>query len=123
MQILAQLDLLSAAYFLSEQNKTRERTGVLLIIHVSAGPDVVVNASHNWWGSNDVMSAYSRVYDQRINSFLILIDIDPILTVDCFAVLNCSDRGVCVGPNICRCDAGKPTSITVVEASVKFYCS
>ena len=93
---------------------------------ISAGPDVV-NASHNWWGSNDVTSAYGRVYDQRRDPGVLLIDLDPILTdpaFDCSDVANCSGRGECVSPNTCRCDAGASPSITVVKASVKLlYCS
>ena len=68
-----------------------------------------VNASNNWWGISDVTSAYSRIYDQQRNSFLLLVNIEPVLTeatFDCSGVANCSDRGDCVSPNRCRCDSG-----------------
>ena len=78
-------------------------------IHLLLGPGSV-NASNNWWGSADVTSAYSRIYDQRRESDVLILDIIPILTdpaIDCSGVANCSGRGECVSPNRCRCNAGK----------------
>ena len=68
-----------------------------------------MNASNNWWGSGDVTSAYSRIYDKRRSPSVMLLDIEPVLTAaitDCLGVANCSDRGECVSPNRCRCDSG-----------------
>ena len=68
-----------------------------------------VNASNNWWGSADVATAYRRIYDQRRDPTVLLLNIEPVLTestIDCSAVANCSDRGECVGPDICRCNSG-----------------
>ena len=74
-----------------------------------------MNGSHNWWGSADVTSAYDRIYDQRRDPSVLLIDLDPIVTdpaFNCLAVANCSGRGECVSPNRCRCDTGKPDVMT-----------
>ena len=68
-----------------------------------------VNASHNWWGSADVTSAYNRIYDERRDPSVLMLNIEPILTestMDCSGVANCSDREECDGPDICRCDSG-----------------
>ena len=75
---------------------------------IFSGSDLL-NASYNWWGSANVKSAYRRIYDQRRDPFVALLDIEPVLTsasTDCSGVANCSDRGECVGPDRCRCDAG-----------------
>ena len=72
------------------------------------GPDSV-NASNNWWGSADMTLALRRIYDQRRDPSVLLLDIEPVLTestIDCSGVANCSDRGECVGPDICRCNSG-----------------
>ncbi|XP_048249484.1 uncharacterized protein LOC124117058 [Haliotis rufescens] len=67
-----------------------------------------INAEQNWWGSADPAIVRERILDKDLDQRLLRVDFLPILTenFDCSGVKNCSDKGECVRPNGCRCDAG-----------------
>ncbi|XP_048252814.1 uncharacterized protein LOC124134850 [Haliotis rufescens] len=68
-----------------------------------------VKAEHNWWGSTDPYIVNQRILHKDHVKMLLKVDYLPLLTYqkfDCLGVNNCSDKGVCVRPNGCRCDSG-----------------
>ena len=59
----------------------------------TAKADLHAEASYgyNWWGSTDVTSANNRIFDQRLDSTLLALDLDPIHTepaIDCNGATN-----------------------------------
>ena len=69
----------------------------------------VTNATYNWWGVDTRSAVASRIQIIE-NDPRIVVNLDPFLTRDplmsCAKVANCSNHGLCVGVNTCRCDAG-----------------
>ena len=69
----------------------------------------VSNATNNWWGIG-TPSAVARRIGIVDNDPKIVVNWDPFLTRDtlmaCAKVANCSNHGICVWENACRCDVG-----------------
>ena len=87
----------------------------------------VTSATYNWWGV-DTRSAVAGRIQIIENDPMIVVNFDPFLTRDpfksCAKVANCSNHGLCVGVNTCRCDTGwLPPNCSLATCSRVNNCS
>eukprot|EP00042_Codosiga_hollandica_P059481 m.917090 g.917090 ORF g.917090 m.917090 type:complete len:3519 (+) comp60171_c0_seq2:2-10558(+) len=69
----------------------------------------IIDATQNWWGSNDEQTIRRRIWDARVSLDNPYVNISGFQTEAVFSCpdrANCSNHGSCARPNRCSCQSG-----------------
>ncbi|XP_076316874.1 uncharacterized protein LOC143229050 isoform X1 [Tachypleus tridentatus] len=81
----------------------------LYYLKVEFTEDDILNATYNYWGTQDEININSKILDNKDSSLLGSVLVIPYLKtseISCDLQNNCSGHGECVKINVCICESG-----------------